>query len=79
MAQQSTGITGDRNTVVAEISFNLLTLSEVVSPLEGADIFIRHADAIGTYSSVDSQMQTEITTGLYWLRATLMLPTPTAW
>ncbi len=73
----SPGVTVDRKTVVDGISFNLTlgffkvsTALEVVGPLEGAEIFIWHADAIGTYSSVDSQMQTEITTGQYWLRAT---------
>jgi hypothetical protein len=73
----SPGVTTDRTTVVDAIPFvltlgfyNVSNSSGVIGPLTGAEIFIWHADAIGSYSSVDSQMQTEVTTGQFWLRAT---------
>jgi protocatechuate 3,4-dioxygenase beta subunit len=73
----SPGVTTDRTTVVDAIPitltlgfYNVSNSSGVIGPLTGAEIFIWHADAIGTYSSVDSQMQTEVTTGQFWLRAT---------
>lgn len=61
-------ITGGETGVPLTLTFYVYNEEDGCSPVEGAVVDIWHANALGEYSDINSNMQSDVTTGQTWLR-----------